>query len=398
MSQDQIQETLLGRDKRERYSIVPIGARTLPLLGVVLLDLLRVWAKSDSTTRSWLPLLGLAGPCQIEASEQLAEQLLQCGWLSIKERREKGAWQRQSITWMDLPELKVLLGISSKADRQSQREALLSDLRDWSQTHPVLESAVQALHEAKTMKLDDLAQRISLLQSLMQWQLEQRIGTRRDFALEAGDGTKALTSSMWSWLDEYVDLPALGINRFMPQIWLAGPLQLTWSDKPTCDLSALHCVGLSAQDMVKLTQVKAPSQYWLIENRASFERQAAQCSGDVALIWLPGRPPNSWMTAISALLDLAPRPALISADPDPAGVEIALTASTIWQSRALPWQAHLMGAETLQVARKVSPLGAGYDRAVLTRLLQRTDLPVVLKDLCDYMRIHGVKAEQEGWL
>ena len=398
MSQCPIQEVLLGRDKRERHAAVALAERTLPLLGPVLRDLLREWAKSDSVTRPWLPLLNLAGPSQIEASEQLAELLLKHGWLSIKDRREKGAWHCQSITWLDLPALKSLLGLSSKADRQSQREALLSDLSDWSQAHPVLESAVQALHEARTMKLDDLAQRISLLQSLMQWQLEQRTGTRRDFALEARDGTKALTQTMWSWLDEHVDLPALGIDRFMPQIWLAGPVQLTWPGQPACDLSALHCAGLSALDLNQLADVKAPSQYWLIENRASFERQAAQRSSDTVLIWLPGRPPSSWMSAVGALLDLAPRPALISADPDPAGVEIALTAAKLWQSRSLPWQAHGMGAEALQAARKVSPLGEGYDRVVLTRLLQRTDLPAALKDLCDYMHAHGVKAEQEGWL
>jgi hypothetical protein len=136
----------------------------------------------------------------------------------------------------------------------------------------------------------------------------------------------------------------------------------------------------------------------LIENRASFERQAMQRDVDTALIWLPGRPPSSWLHAVGALLDHAPAPALVSADPDPAGVEIALTAGALWQARSLPWQPHEMGADTLAAAPRTRPLNGHHDRPVLARLKARTDLPPELTALCNYMSTHGVKAEQEGWL
>lgn len=232
--------------------------------------------------------------------------------------------------------------------------------------------------------------------ALAAWRVDQRTGKRRDFALEARHDTKALSEAEWTWLDSCLDLPGLGVERFAPQLWLAGALSLHWGGQ-RCELQALHCVGLPAHDLAKLTGAVAPERYWLIENRASFERQAMSREPGTALIWLPGRPPSSWLAAVGALLDHAPAPALISADPDPAGVEIALTAASLWQSRSLAWLPHLMGVEQLLTA-KTRPLDDHHDRPLLARLRARGELPDALSTLCQYMDHHGVKAEQEGWL
>jgi len=149
---------------------------------------------------------------------------------------------------------------------------------------------------------------------------------------------------------------------------------------------------------LSVAQAIPPQRYWLIENRASFERQAAQREPDVALIWLPGRPPGEWMLAVGALLDRAPASARISADPDPAGVEIALTAGSLWEQRGLTWEPHLMGVEQLRSTRQTLPLDAHHDPATLARLQDRPGVPKALRELCAHMAREQVKAEQEGWL
>ena len=98
------------------------------------------------------------------------------------------------------------------------------------------------------------------------------------------------------------------------------------------------------------------------------------------------------------LLDVAPAPAWISADPDPAGVEIAMTAGALWSARGLAWEPHRMGADVLREARHTRPLDTDHDPAVLARLAARTDLPDGLRELCAHMAAEGVKGEQEGWL
>jgi hypothetical protein len=97
-------------------------------------------------------------------------------------------------------------------------------------------------------------------------------------------------------------------------------------------------------------------------------------------------------------LELAPAPARISADPDPAGVEIALTAGSLWESRGLAWEPHLMGVDQLAAARQKLPLDEHHDVATLARIRARPGVPAALRQLCEHMAQQQVKAEQEGWL
>ncbi len=395
MSPDEVRTEYKGLRARERC----VASHTpdhLPLLNPGQRELLTQWARADGLTRQRDALFRQAGGHRLEMAEHLVDMLMRHGWLSVKERLVHGAWQLTSVTWRDLAGLKAALGLDSAEDRSTRREQLLAEVAAWAASQPGFERAVEALTAQRLLPLAKLAERIALLKALAAWRADQRTGTRRDFALEARHDTKALSEAEWTWLDTCLDLPGLGVERFAPQLWLAGALSLHWGSH-RCELQALHCVGLPALDLGRLTGAEGPQRYWLIENRASFERQAANRAPGVALIWLPGRPASSWLAAVEALLDRAPAPALISADPDPAGVEIALTAASLWQARSLVWQPHLMGVAQLQAA-KTRPLDDHHDRALIARLRARSDLPDVLTALCKYMEQHGVKAEQEGWL
>ncbi len=138
-----------------------------------------------------------------------------------------------------------------------------------------------------------------------------------------------------------------------------------------------------------------PARWWLIENRASFEKQAARRVRGDALVWIAGRPTRAWGEAMARLIALAPAPAAISADADPAGIEIALAAAESWERTGLGWTVTAMEPERLDQPG-LQPLGR-YDLGVLARLAGRT-LPPELAMLRDALATRGVKAEQEGWL
>lgn len=152
----------------------------------------------------------------------------------------------------------------------------------------------------------------------------------------------------------------------------------------------------SRQFSAPLSVTAGPQEYWLIENGASFERQTRKLGPDCCLIWLPGRPGQDWLAAVRWLIAQAPAPARISCDPDPAGIQIALTAGMLWDQAGLPWRSEHM-APTCWKDGKIQAL-TDYDRQVLAELQEPSGLPDDLKELRDYLRKSGRKAEQEGWL
>jgi hypothetical protein len=108
-------------------------------------------------------------------------------------------------------------------------------------------------------------------------------------------------------------------------------------------------------------------------------------------------PPSWWREAIGHLLDVAPAPAQIACDPDPAGIAIALKAAELWRERKLDWQPWKMSAADLAALRVRKPLTDG-DRLQLAALQQELALPDPLADLLEWMLEHGEKGEQEGYL
>lgn len=90
----------------------------------------------------------------------------------------------------------------------------------------------------------------------------------------------------------------------------------------------------------------------------------------------------------------APAPATISCDPDPACIQIALTAGQLWDEAGVVWQAGHVAPSDWQ-SGKTLPL-TDYDHRVLVELQAHRALPQALVALRDYLLLSGTKAEQEG--
>ncbi|WP_343650952.1 DUF2399 domain-containing protein [Herbaspirillum sp.] len=256
--------------------------------------------------------------------------------------------------------------------------------------------ALKALEEDKSLRADVLEARLGLLRALAAWHDSGQQGLRRNFALQARDLTKSLSASEWRWLEALFDLERLNIASFAQVGWLSGDLVFSWQGR-RLELAPLHCVGLPLDDLLVADALTAPRQWWLIENRTSFELQARQRPAGVALLWMPGRPSPAWLATVSHLLQLAPAPAWISADADPAGVDIACTVGSRWEQAGLTWEPYQMGLAQWQSTTQRWPLNA-HDRRLLGVLLARPSLPASLRALCEAMQTEGRKAEQEAWL
>lgn len=402
-------DTARGRGRRDRQATLPVP-QALPLLDAPQAALLRRWARSDSPERRRATLLDAIREERLEDAEALCERLLQAGWIARRERLVGGHWQWEAIVWRDLARLQQLLGVSGPRQRRDQRAEQLMQARAWLQARgdadaadvldpdllDELSRALDQLAQDTALRPERLQVRLALMQALAQWHDSGGQGSRRDFALHARGSTKAIGEADWRWLQAHFDLERLRIAGFAPLMWLAGTLSLRWQGHGV-DLRALQFSALPLADLARADGGCAPARWWLIENRASFERQAGRRPDGVALAWLPGRPSAAWLQAMDHLLALAPAPAWISADIDPAGVDIACTAGALWDARGLAWAPHAMDAAHLQATAQHWPLNA-HDRALLDRLAARDTLPPALRSLCALLREMGRKAEQEAWL
>ena len=399
----------IRRGVRER-SAPHAPPTTLHMLLIEQRELLSLWVRKDNASRGREALLKEGGRHRIELAETLCDWLLREGWITRKEKLTGGHWHWDSLTWRDLATLKQLLGVGSRSQRDEERAKVLSGLQQWlaesSQAEAApqhaglldgLQAAVTSLEQEVAQRVDVLEARGRWLRALHTWCQDERQGTRRDFALHAGEHTKAIGAGDWKWLEEHFDLERLGVSHFTPMIWLAGRGTLHW-DGRTIDLAAVNFLALPLDDVLKLSGLAgAPAHWWLIENRTSFERQALKLDDDTLLVWMPGRPSTAWLAALEHMVRCAPAPLWVSADADPAGVDMALGMGRVWSRLELPWEPRQMGAAELDAARQSWALNA-HDRALLARLLDAPDLPTVLRELCEAMQQHGHKAEQEGWL
>lgn len=381
----------MGRGRRTRCG-PPFSA--LPALRPAQAALLRDWLRGHAAERRWQTLLDQAGAERLELADELLTLLLACGALQTRERFVHAQWRVERVVWADLAALQQALGLATRQEQSDQRDALAARLKTLAQQVPWLAPAARHCLDARVSDATRQA-RLDLLLALARWHEEQCFGLQRDFAQFARGHTKAISAGEWDWLAQHVALQELGIARFAPLLWLGGTLTLGTACG-RIDVAAAGLCGLPAALLAAPVQVQAPQGYWLIENRASFERQALAAAPGTCVVWLPGQPPTSWRQAMAWLIAAAPAPARISCDPDPAGVAIALTAGALWDAAGLPWQPHAMEAAAWRQAPQL-PLTA-HDRDWLTRLLARTDLPAPLRALCLALEQGGHKAEQEAWL
>jgi hypothetical protein len=393
MTDDLIVEALDNRavsQKRQRYrEALPQRLGTLPSDWR---ELLARWVRRGGNSR-WETLRNEAGANATQTAQSLLDWLLREGWAVVVEQRAHGGWWPQRVALRNLPTLRAALGIG---DRES-------DARRWQQARADLEKISGGALAPALLALDELPPhralaRHDLIAALQRWQDAQHSGTRRDFALFARGDTKSLTGAEWNWLESTLDLAEFNIERHTPLLLLSAPLTLHFAHGPL-DLAACpDFAALTPATTQKMARTEGAVAHWhLIENRTSFERAARQRHPDTGVIWLPGFPPTWWLDAVGRLLDLAPAPALLSCDPDPAGIAIALHAARPWQQRRLDWQPWKMGVEELAGLTARKPL-TEQDRLQLLRLLDGDDLPAPLHALAHRMLEQGEKGEQEGFL
>jgi len=386
-------ELSASRTRRHLAARQAVWPTALPPLRVDERELLTDWLRGSTLTRPWQSLLQAAGPGRIELAEVLSQKVLEAGMATRHERSEHGRWWPVKLCWVELEALQAAMGLATRSDRDARVAALAQRLESLMADELVGEAA-QALAEAR-MATAAAEARAALLEALCRWVADGGAGLRRDFALHLGH-TKAISAGEWGWLERHFDLPALGIAAFAPTLTMAGDARLCWPGECRLDLGVASFLTLPVEALQGLQHLDMPpTRWWLIENRASFEKQAARRAPGDALVWIAGRPTRAWGEAMARLLSLAPAPAAISADADPAGIEIALAAAEPWERAGLAWAAAAMEPARLDRAG-LQPLGR-YDRGVLARLAGRT-LPPELAALRDALAARGVKAEQEGWL
>ncbi|WP_386068557.1 hypothetical protein ACFJIW_01890 [Tahibacter sp. UC22_41] len=359
------------------------------------LELLREWLSGKAASRRWDSLLKIAGGARVELARLLCDELLQGGWIERCERREprREHWRWMRIAWCRRDRLHAIL----KLPPPDLREQVRAQIAQATSTLSEFAAALQILQK----RADGVAlRRLALLRSLQDWKRQGRDGTRREFAQFTGAHTKSVSDADWRWLGEQVDLEMFGVHRHSPALWLRAPLRLRL-EKGELDLGAVpDLIGLSPATVGSLVTVEGEIRCWrLVENRTSFEHAARALGDRDGVVWLPGQAPAWWLAAMRALLRCAPAPLRIACDPDPAGIEIALSVAFCWEERGLSWSAWQMDADALAALPKRLPLNDD-DRARVARL-RVLSLPSALRSLLDAMHQldndgEKAKGEQEG--
>lgn len=324
------------------------------------------WLRRNSARARWPTLLTSAGSDAFEIAHDVLDALLESGWIAVEETWRSGRWQPLWIEFTDLPALRAALGLPAPGARQAAsaaaRAALLDAIERWAN-----------------------------------WPQRPEQATRRDFAQFARGDTKGISAAEWDWLATQVDLATHGIGDHAPLLCLAAPLILQLP-RGRLDCNAVpDFLALTPATPEQTSAVEGHVGQWtLVENRTSFERVTRGRANDEGVLWLPGFPPGWWQTAVARLLALAPAPARIACDPDPAGIEIALTAGKLWEAAGLDWQPWRMNSADLARLAARKPL-TPRDRERL-EALTATALPNDLRELAALLAASGEKGEQEGYL
>ena len=347
--------------------------------------LVAAWLRLAASSVTQQSLFRAAGNARHLAYDVL-EGLLENGWIELEERFARGMWTPYRVVWISADDLREVLGIPRRDTVAKARlEALSAGPGD---------SRLTGLHaslEGRPSKV--VLARTALLASLGEWWDSERTGTRQQFSHFARGDTKLISQSEWDWLSAHISLDEAGISRHTPVIYLRAPFGLI-TESGRIDLTAVpDLVGLSPATVRAVKAIDGLACRWLlVENRTSFEDIARRAGDGDAVVWLPGFAPDWWLEAMAHLLSLFPREALIAADPDPAGIDIALRAGALWRGNWRPWG---MSPETLRSIGKTKELN-DYDRQRLAIQLASSELPAPLRALANCLLDSNRKGEQEA--
>ncbi|HJV80996.1 hypothetical protein [Noviherbaspirillum sp.] len=372
-------------------------AQALSLLPSEQRALLKEWLKSSAPTRRWDALLKQAGTQRIETAEMLADALAACGAAILEEHFERAVWRTKTLIWRDYESLCAAMGMTTRAARRIAFSSAWDATQNTVWRHAALSDAYLALRDASSERSES---RLALLTKLNQWLATGQSGTRREFALFARGQTKQISHAEWAWLSEYVDLADCGIERHTPAFWISGAVELDLGGRCLNIDAAGDFIALTPDTIRRITGASTHARHYrLIENRTSFEnvvRQARSSSAEI-VIWLPGYAPSWWRSAMEKLLEVLPRPARISCDADPDGVQIAMNAGALWSARGLCWEPFAMSATDASDSPSKLPLAA-HDIRLAQALLMNPALPTELAGLLRWCLDNDSKVEQENWL
>lgn len=353
------------------------------------------WVRRASANNSrckWETLLATAGGAAFETAHDLLEALLIGGRVGVDEAWRNGRWQPLWVEFVALPELRAALGMPDPEAQQADMAQNLATLLE----NPAAAAFHAAAEDAATLRPALALARLELLAALVRWNAPAQ-ATQRDFAQFARGDTKAITGAEWDWLDTHVELAACGIGGHTPLLCIAAPIALMLPRGSLNLDAAPDFIALPPATLVAASAAHGQIADWtLVENRTSFERIARNRGADQGVLWLPGFAPGWWRAAIVRLLQLAPAPARIACDPDPAGIEIATNAGALWHAAGLDWQPWRMNATDLASLSRRKPLSEHDLRRLAA--LRDTALPSLLRDLAEALAATGEKGEQEGYL
>lgn len=377
--------------KRRRYAdIAPASLATVP---TEWRELLVQWLRHGGNSR-WETLIKKAGLAKKSTAETLLFWLLNNGWAVVDEERKHNDWWPYRVVLREQKALRHQLGLPDIDDISTQWQNLRAALQvdaDGS------ERLLEALAALDGMPVSRANTRGALIQALLAWQADERVGTYRDFSLYARAATKEISSTEWAWLDTHFDLAEFNIEQHTPLLLVSASLNLQVG---LGEINLSSMPDFAALTPVTVNNIKSVngiiSTWILVENRTSFERVARNRQANEGVIWLPGYPPSWWKEVVSHLIKNAPAPAKIACDPDPAGIAIALSVIALWCAAGQDASAWRMTVEELQSLPSKKAL-TDLDEKQLASLLKQ-DLPLNLKSLAEYMALCKQKGEQEGYL
>lgn len=377
--------------KRRRFSQAsPTSLATIP---AEWRELLVQWVRLGGNSR-WETLIKKAGLAQKSSAETLLNWLLLNGWAVVDEGRKHGGWWPYRVELREIKALRYQLGLPDVDEIAMQWQSLRANLQANAENNAPL---LTALVEMDTMPTSRAIARATLIQALLAWRADERVGTYRDFSLFARAATKEISQAEWTWLDAYFDLAEFNIEQHTPLLLISANIILRTS-LGDIHLSAMpDFAALTPVSIKSIQSIEGQISTWIVvENRTSFERVARNRQANEGVIWLPGYPPSWWKEAVVHLIKAAPAIAKIACDPDPAGIAISLSAIALWREAGIEAVAWKMSVEALESLTSKKPLSE-FDNQQLAGLLKQA-LPVELKALADYIQVHQQKGEQEGYL
>lgn len=361
---DGIQELVERLSPRRRISGLRIRRAAADVTGPRIiwnkeaLALLAEIVPAQPSSRHWSTIQGIAGAGRIELLRDVIHDLLRTGLIEVRDQKLRaGDWQPHQIDFIDIARLRQLAGLPDLVARAQDAQ----DARNYPGRTPpgsLLAESLSRMSDAVAVR------RSALVRSFDAWIESGRSGTRYDFALSATGKTKGITKSDWEWLRSLGALEAGSIVDHEPMLMVAGRWTLHFHNGARIDVGAHpNPVAIAASSILAAHSIADVGEWVIVENRTVFDR-AARLNASSAIIWTPGYSPTWWLRTVARILDLAPAPARIACDPDPAGIAIALRAAGPWVDRGLAWQPAGMSAADLESLTRRWPLSMADHRVL----------------------------------